>query len=859
MVRTARIAVLLALVAAVVLMLWSWDHGEPPMQSPGRGQSGPGLAAPEAAATSVAPSAAGPAADPAAVREASGASDPEVAVDEALPVITVKVVDGTTDRPVAGAEVSFLTEAGDARCAELPWAERSPLYRDPETLARRFGTTVTTDAEGLAAGSPKWDTEITARHGERYGSCQFFAAAETPPGGYRIVLEADRSVVVRVVTADGRPAFDIPIATAVYRTDGTRLRWLRHPGAESVAPDGLAVLRHLQQPLWDEAAPRLAADEELRASIDLPGCDTPSAPFSLAAPPAQPLVLLLPPLGSLSVFRPADFGGFSGSVYSVGLAAADAAAVPRSHDLLLPDGAPARYSQVATGKDYVVKCDTIAEVRCAGPAAAGDHVEVHLKLVSGLFLVVGTAVGPDGRPLASIDLRSEANLNLIGYRRILTGREGRFSVLLSATGSNRLEWLRLSTLAGHELLQGEAGPLALVPGRNDVGKLRLEAPPMLAAGQIHGLSVAALAEQGLVVEQFYAWRDNPPDWYARQGLIARIDDAGTFSLFGKVGVGDLRMHLGEHQPLRQGPVGFAPGERGVRLEAVTLAHVRAGVRLPAECSDEVIGELTLAGGAPSPAGSPFERRSGEREGERAILEWRVSTGVYDLALRARGFPEPLAWIRGVAVGEGQADPRLADIDLRGKVAMLEISVHDAAGAPLDAQVASLSSTNLSTMRRMWVSDGHGQLLVPAGPIDLFVFEYGYRPAELRGVRGKVAVVLQPWEATEFVLDGAPPLPVDCTYVLDADAQPGTVFRNEDPAAWRTPRGDRGDVVDGRVRLAFGSGQATLQLIVQHSPSRREVVVQGLVPERVQHQAEPLVLQVPAASVAAAVRELLAGK
>jgi hypothetical protein len=135
----------------------------------------------------------------------------------------------------------------------------------------------------------------------------------------------------------------------------------------------------------------------------------------------------------------------------------------------------------------------------------------------------------------------------------------------------------------------------------------------------------------------------------------------------------------------------------------------------------------------------------------------LETGTYTLVVGAPGAPEPLVRIEGIGVVAGLAadDPRLHDIDLRGKVRQIEITL-----TGLGEGVGDLRDTGvvIASEGQDWAvqpaREGVAQVPVQQ-PVDLYAVAPGYRTVHLSGVFEDRVVGMEPAPAVTFVLRGLP--------------------------------------------------------------------------------------------------------
>ncbi len=132
------------------------------------------------------------------------------------------------------------------------------MARDQEKLTKRYGTTVFADGEGLVFVPVKQYTTVVGRHGELFGQATVQANPRLPlPDGHKLELERDLTLLIKVLDSMGEPAVGVPIALVPQYEEGRGgLRFLNEI-TKSEAPDGLAVIPHVQFMMrgWEQQQP----------------------------------------------------------------------------------------------------------------------------------------------------------------------------------------------------------------------------------------------------------------------------------------------------------------------------------------------------------------------------------------------------------------------------------------------------------------------------------------------------------------------------------------------------------------------------------------------------------------------------
>lgn len=224
--------------------------------------------------------------------------------------------------------------------------------------------------------------------------------------------------------------------------------------------------------------------------------------------------------------------------------------------------------------------------------------------------------------------------------------------------------------------------------------------------------------------------------------------------------------------------------------------------------------------------------------------------------QAHGFPEVLARVDRIVVGGERPDPRLREVDLRGKLATLVVEVVDANGVDQQGRITALGATDLGEGSRLEMSSGE-TLLVPAGAHDLLVFWPDYPPVEVRGATGRVRVVVSPWRSADFVVHGLPPLPSGFSYWLDVgDPEPRDWSRLE---SYRTCVGGMERLENGRARVQLGDGPALVRLRIHRESDSTNEDLPPVQPDRVVAGDGPIELRAPSAEAILAALATLQAK
>ncbi len=493
----------------------------------------------------------------------------------------VLVVDGDSGAPVAHAEVLWhdITVFNPVRTKGRDYLTRMLL--DPELRSRTYGQLTRTGADGrVRIVHPRRRIFVQAVHAGRYAAGRFDSDPAAPIGQYRLTLVADHSLEVRVLDAAGRPAVGAPVGLRGSDANG---RAVRHWHVLSVpdAVDASAVVRlaHLQTLLADFSASRPQI-VEWRVSIASPGLTDIGAPIDRNALPTEPIVLQLPPTGSIAVRTVVGDAVVVAKAW-IGLAAA----MPEPDDFVLdldldpPTDRPAeadgyaRFDFVPLAREFAIRvqhgADTWRSVR--GPTEAGEEVRVDVTFTADEVVVIGRLVDTNGDPLAEAELYVTFESNsFVAW----TDVDGRFVWKLAGPIETPLEsallriepWTR-ETRVKPTGLRWER----LERGIVELGDVRNGAKPVVVAGRLRGVTTRAASDIRLVVER-REFRREPgsrtprPSFATVYRLVEERNDAGGFRFTGDVESGTYRLRCVDASDETLASVEFTLGAQAVVVD-----------------------------------------------------------------------------------------------------------------------------------------------------------------------------------------------------------------------------------------------------------------------------------------------------
>ncbi len=823
--RRTVISGLLALLFA--LAVWwqidGWLSMPPPPNDPGvvGADSGAGQVSPVNLAPP-APGAAGAGAIERQVVATSGAPAPEFSWCE------VRIVDGRSGAPVAGAEVGCMDGAAWGRLMATPADERTSLLADTWRCVAEFGRTMRSDADGLVHVRLDRSVTIHARHEASYGRLVVTRGSDVPPGGHRLELRPERDMQVLVHDAAGRPAIGVPLVVMMRAENGDHLGdydlW---PPLLTRAPNGVARVEHMQE--WRPSGELAAPVASWWVHVALPGLQEVAARFDPASPPVAPIVLQLPPTGEVvarvviqgRVVRPQH-------PLTLGLVQQEPGDALRTREIAAdPDGS-ARFSCVPLQRRLRVAAFLGVWISrmVDGPREPGQVVTVDLSLDETDLVLTGRLLDQEGVPITAASVSMQYDFGATrGSCSFAIDATGHFAWVFKVPGRDMAELVRaeLTVLADRPPSRATVPPRRLVRGVNDVGDLRVEPVAVVVAGTWQGLDPLEQRDVELRVESLVPGEEGASaSWRAVGGLISRLFTDGRFAVCGPVEPGRLRLRVLSRWQLPIPPIEFAAGRDDVRLTFVRGANLTAYVRLPEPMAAGLFATLTpVAVPLPLSADEGHRLRAepiGGPEGTCRLLWRSIPPGRYRLDIELLSELRPVVTIDDVEVPVPEGgDPRLREIDLRDRIHV--ITLHE----PSWSEALAFPVVPEATDEVRGYPFRNGELALPTlrDVLDVLVVCPGRRPVMLRGVRDRAEVELQPWPLVELQFSGPAATPDGVT--LRAALVP---LEDADPRRYRVS-GKSGamaeffraapasvPVVDGRAALPIGVGPHRLALSLQ---------------------------------------------
>lgn len=882
--KNPRYLVLGVLVVALLLVLWWWQRDDavaPPTSTPREAE--PRAAAP---ATSAAAATATPELARSAAVEAAGNPAEEPAE---LHRFDILVVDAATQQPVADAEAYWSDADTHAKVQQLPEAEQLALQGDGERAARRFGNRARSDGSGhLRLAMPGQGGWLYARGGDRYGSLVLSTLRPPPDGGYRLQLEREEVLSVRVLDSAGALAEGVPVRLqASADANGVEAR-------ESVATRrsdaaGLVAFEHLQQQRRIEYGPHEGREAlAFVVEVAIPGMTLePVVVDTKQSLPKDPIELRLPPTGALRIrftFQGAPIPG----LHSVRLHARSRNVDDANQNLAeqvdedgwalfprLPPGVPLFADPSGFGMAF-------GDGHEIPPVAAGSLLQHQVELATVAVVLRGRVLGPDGQPLARQSLSVQYGVDSGGGNEgVLTDERGVFLHFLRGPAKQpavALTRYELRSFTRQELRLG-LPPRELQLGVNELGDLQFGREPLVCQGRFEGFTLLP-TNYGVVatIEQERIHRTTgEATWHSLGEPKVGVGRDGVFVARGVVEPGRYRLRVAAREYLPVAPIEFRLGQ------ADLVVPLRRGPGLAVECllpdgtGDEHI-QLDLVGGpAREPvlddrsAYMPTDNRRGYccfSKDSLAMFQWSaVEPGTYDLQVSLPGLAAPVHTVPGVVLPPPDGgEAHLPKIDLRPVLRVVQLRLVEAEGR-VPYSHAFLQPQAGPKWWGTILDENNTSVLLPTAAQSLMVVGERHRPCSLvvPAAMSALDVPLEPWPSVELQLAEGTTLPDGC--FLGAYARP------DQPRRYVPFRSiDRGRSIGGQLdgelqpidgyttfrpggppgRLELPEGPQQLHLVLCWGKEQR--MLQRFTPNQVVAGA-PVTITLDAAELAAAAKAL----
>lgn len=696
------------------------------------------------------------------VPESRAAVEDSVAVEHAAWI--VQVVDGLSRSPLAGARMRYVVlERGQALDDHPAWK-----LDTCDAWLEEHGDEAASDSTGRA--------ELRAPAGSRllvagWAPQRFGRRTIDEPGGAQpieLVLKPDVTLEVHTVGPGHAPLAGAVVALrqAGNAWGGVAVHERTSDARGRVLYPHLGQFLDLGSEAWAVVAPTLLGRVD---GIALDARELPD----------EPLVLRFPATGSVEV-RVSTLPGLP--------PIADGAQVTLLVDEGKPDellsfwtrpqstsagvaGGTARFDFVPVGLDLIAEAASDAgrvptRARGRGPSVAGETATLDVVVggdhpIGRLRLLDGQGAPLAGREVV-VRLDQEMSTDESG---MTCDEDGRLLVDLPRHVGNGEDAVLQVSIAAQDGAPGARArlplPEGLQRGINDLGDLTLGPDRPLVAGRVvtpdgtglEGIEigVAALHDAG-----------GGEGWTQDLPVTAQTGLDGSFVVHGDDPGVPLRVSArGERH--RSRPVECAAGTQGLVLELERTGSVAGRVRLDDGVDPTQITVLLK----PGESGKLQDHASQARtrlDAEGRFQVAGLTPGRWTLELSDSAGQRAVARLDDIDVPSGDLsrDPRLVEIDLRGRLAQVRLTLEppEASDVVMGSLVYRPSGTPPGGEEEStaFLHRTSAVLCVAGRAADLTVQVSGFRTVELAGVRGDVTVRLQRGPAVRLKLPAGAALP-----------------------------------------------------------------------------------------------------
>lgn len=583
--------------------------------------------------------------------------------------------------------------------------------------------------------------EVPAGRGEVAGEREAMPADEkVEPAAVDVAGSPEpKGPTVRVLVLDPaqRPVADVPVSLFL-EIGGSSYDLPRRTG-----DDGLAVYEQVGKTLGRSIQGAVA-----RARI-VGTFRTPIASESWTGEwPADPVVLVLPPSGSVVVeVRDATGTPLSTNkevslepegVREAGTYLWNAAQqAPRA---AVEDGL-ARFAPVELGLSLRARIDGRpehgrGEVVFPGPVKEGQEVHALLVPDEAPAVLVLRFLAPGGRPLAETEVETSWRRRMDGAMLMSGGTPRR----TDADGRRRItvdepwhEGSVVELVARHAPSPTESWTATLdlsrsfPPGETDIGDLTLLPEEVLVSGRV-------VDEEGEGVSAFTAQVESVTGRGRVGGQRGGAD--GTFAFHGKAPFSEMQLRIEPEGYVAPEPIPFTPGMRGLEIVVRRGGGLEGSLRpVPGLRFDDVYVSARNEGGDSVGDGTIRSDGSFELTG--------LPGGVLTVVFGSRPIQGSLLEIPGIATvrGERRRDPRLQDVDLSARLRVLRVAVIQADGQPAASGWVRPVPRDQDPIGFV-IEEGVARVLTRPEPVDLEVNVPGHRIVHLERVTSDQEVALE---------------------------------------------------------------------------------------------------------------------
>lgn len=696
--------------------------------------------------------------------------------------VQVQVVDDATGEavPYAVVFVIDLSDISDLTPEQLAILETLSL--DYQAMAEHFGQRYPTDAEGLvsiptAEISEEFGLHLMAGKDDSFGVQRELGK----DGRIQIRLSPNQSVRVHLVNANGQDAIHEKVSLAyqslfsgrpspflTVTTDAYGMALLRLSGLN---PEASSDTTH-----W--IYPHTILREDFGFQIDL--TQLPKEVVELALPPTGDLILSVTdsrgkPFTDL-IHATLTFEQAPDYAFSLGQVKPNEDGTWLFHNVEIDQGFT--FEIKTKGFAFTAKTQSII------PGSATGPVRIQLRLQPVRPVLLGQVVDAEGNPASGQEVKATLTHHngtgrSAGINDLQLDVEGRFRYVVSPS---REEWkkryfmLELSNAAPNQKQQIRvdlSSPLDL--GEHDLGILKLEEIPTIAAGTVHGPNGLPVASAMLQLEREYIKDGRPTGmWTPIFQASCNTHEDGSFHLQGNV----------EQEPFR---LKISAGGFRTHFQSFALGDPNLAIVLP-EAQTLRIQVLTDDGIDANQIQFEFKHLLQNDPSERPWPQSFQAIQVKDQFVEIRNLPtgtgtfsvlnastnEVLAKIENIFI-QGVEAPQSLMVDLRGQLIQFRVTVDPSsiekdAGFYLQAPLIGIGRRGFGAEGVSVTSKEHG--------ITLHASSMGKRTLTLTNVSSDQHLVFEQGYAVRIHLDSPIALPEGMHFTIDL---------LEDGDDWRTDR------------------------------------------------------------------------
>lgn len=523
----------------------------------------------------------------------------------------------------------------------------------------------------------------------------------------RVELEATRLVRVRVVDVNGAPRADVPIEF----TEATKEKRTISRGFRSGA-DGLVELHPLEALPPEREPPAFA-----RVALAIPWVESRPGVERLIDPnhlPDETIELTVPATGSIAIrvvdglgnALPGASASYQAGIVEPGDSRSPEEQIERTRrdwrDLPLDHG---ECVLAPVGLDLFFRLEAGCRGHegrgrvVAGPRTDGERIECVLALADHAPTLTGRIIDGEGNPRANSQVMVQFVRRGSGPLSDEPGRVEQFET--DAAGRFRTDrpstpltdaLLRFTEVdgLGYWLAGGDRPVGAAADDPLDVGDVVVEDFPVLVAGVVvdhAGVPVEAAeiaveaSPRGQLLEEL-----GPVAFFPGVGTVSGAD--GRFEVDGPPGEFDLTLVASSDLIRERGSVEASLGQRDVRVVLERQRSFEASVLL-----DDGVPRSAIRAQFRAVESDPWTWDQGIGPDRRFTL-YPLESASFDVRFIARGLepaPVELLLVENVHFAEDAptCDPRLDPADLRGRLTVSRIALHDAEGRPIAGARATL--------------------------------------------------------------------------------------------------------------------------------------------------------------------------